>query len=83
MNLSSFDPQLEILKDKYRCISWDERGFGESVAKENFTYCDSANDALSLLNYLKLKGKRKGILFARTAITMKFFQVQSLFWYNR
>ncbi len=26
MNLSSFDPQLEILKDKYRCISWDERG---------------------------------------------------------
>jgi len=34
MNLSSFDPQLEILKDKYRCISWDERGFGGLLQKK-------------------------------------------------
>ena len=54
MNLSSFDPQLEILKDKYRCISWDERGFGGSVAKENFTYWDSAQDTISLLKYLNI-----------------------------
>jgi pimeloyl-ACP methyl ester carboxylesterase len=54
MNLSSFDPQLEMLKDKYRCISWDERGFGGSVAKENFTYWDSAQDTISLLKYLNI-----------------------------
>jgi len=54
MNLSSFDHQLEALKDKYRCISWDERGFGGSVAKDNFTYWDSAQDSISLLQYLNI-----------------------------
>ena len=39
---------------KYRCISWDERGFGGSVAKENFTYWDSAQDSISLLEYLNI-----------------------------
>ena len=50
LNLTSFDSQLENLKDKYRCIAWDERGFGGSITNDYFTYWDSANDAISLLN---------------------------------
>ena len=55
LNLTSFDSQLENLKDKYRCIAWDERGFGGSITNDYFNYWDSANDAISLLNYLKIK----------------------------
>ena len=38
LNLTSFESQLENLKDKYRCIDWDERGFGGSITNDYFNY---------------------------------------------
>ena len=54
LNLTSFDKQVNVLKDTYRCVAWDERGFGKSVTNKYFTYWDSANDAISLLNHLNI-----------------------------
>ena len=31
MDRSMFDPQVAALRDAYRVITWDERGFGEQV----------------------------------------------------
>ena len=55
LNLTSFDKQLEDLSNDFRCISWDERGFGESEAKDYFSYWDSAKDAIYLLNHLNIE----------------------------
>ena len=38
LNLTSFDKQVNVLKDIYRCVAWDERGFGKSVTNKYFTY---------------------------------------------
>ena len=47
-----FDPQVEALAPEYRGITWDERGFGDTTAGGPFSYWDSANDALGLLDDL-------------------------------
>lgn len=52
MDHSMFDPQVEALADRYRCIRWDERGFGDTPAPYPFTYWDSAEDAVELLDHL-------------------------------
>ncbi len=52
MDHTMFDHQVEALKDEFRVITWDERGFGETRAKSNFTYWDSADDAIALLDHL-------------------------------
>lgn len=52
MDHSMFDAQVEALAPDYRCIRWDERAFGETVAPGPFTYWDSAADALGLLDHL-------------------------------
>jgi 3-oxoadipate enol-lactonase len=52
MDHEMFDPQAEALSDAYRCIAWDERGFGQTEAKSDFTYWDSADDALALLSHV-------------------------------
>ena len=53
MDHSMFDPQVEALAPDFRCIRWDERGFGQSEFDGNdFTYWDSADDALALLDHL-------------------------------
>lgn len=52
MNHTMFDAQVEALADRYRCIRWDERGFGETQATGPFTYWDSAADAVGLLDHL-------------------------------
>ena len=52
MDRSMFDHQVSYFKDRYRCISWDERGFGETVATAPFTYWDSADDAIALMDHL-------------------------------
>ena len=49
MDLSMFDAQVEALKDEYRCIAWDERGFGNTPVIGPFSYWDSADDAVALL----------------------------------
>lgn len=52
MDHSMFDAQVEALSNTYRCIRWDERGFGATVATEAFTYWDSADDAVGVLDHL-------------------------------
>ncbi len=52
MDHTMFDPQVTVLSGAYRCISWDERGFGDTPAPAAFSYWDSANDAVALLDHL-------------------------------
>jgi pimeloyl-ACP methyl ester carboxylesterase len=53
MDETMFDPQVAALRDRYRCIAWDERGHGQTGdATEPFTYWDSAEDLAALLGSL-------------------------------
>ncbi len=52
MNRTMFDCQVDALAGDYRCISWDERGFGGTLADGPFGYWDSADDAVALLDHL-------------------------------
>ena len=52
MDHTMFDAQVEALADDYRCIRWDERDFGDTNAPGEFTYWDSADDAIGLLDHL-------------------------------
>jgi pimeloyl-ACP methyl ester carboxylesterase len=52
MDHEMFDPQVEAISGEFRCITWDERGFGQTEATGPFTYWDSADDALALLAHL-------------------------------
>ncbi len=54
MDRTMFDSQVDVLRDRYRCITWDERGFGETPAESPFTYWDSADDAVALLDHLEV-----------------------------
>lgn len=56
MSGGMFDPQVQALKDRYRCITWDERGHGETVTSPDpFTYWDSADDLFGLLDHLGIE----------------------------
>ncbi len=46
--------QVEALKDRYRCITWDERSHGMSDVHGPFTHWDAARDAMGLLDTLDL-----------------------------
>jgi pimeloyl-ACP methyl ester carboxylesterase len=50
MDHTMFDAQVAALADDYRCIRWDERGFGDTPAPGPFTYWDSAPDAVGVLD---------------------------------
>ena len=53
MDRSMFRHQVAALRDAYRCVAWDERGFGDTgLVTEPFTYWDSADDAIGLLDHL-------------------------------
>jgi pimeloyl-ACP methyl ester carboxylesterase len=53
MDRSMFAPQVEALRATHRVITWDERGFGDTVYDgEPFTYWDSAQDCLGLMDHL-------------------------------
>lgn len=52
MDHTMFDAQVAAFAADYRCIAWDERGFGETQAQGPFTYWDSAADAIALLDHL-------------------------------
>ena len=55
MDHTMFDHQVDALGDRYRCIRWDERGFGGTPATGPFTYWDSADDAVGLLDHLDVE----------------------------
>lgn len=53
MDRSMFGPQVEALAATHRVITWDERGFGDTDYDGSpFTYWDSAEDCLALLDHL-------------------------------
>ncbi|MBO0835510.1 MAG: alpha/beta hydrolase [Actinobacteria bacterium] len=55
MDASMFDPQVAALVPEYRVITWDERGFGGTRATGPFSYWDSAQDVLGLLDHLGIE----------------------------
>jgi len=55
MDHEMFAPQVAALAGTFRCITWDERGFGGTPATAPFTYYDSAADCLALLQYLGIQ----------------------------
>jgi 3-oxoadipate enol-lactonase len=55
MNGAMFKPQLEAFADTYRCITWDERGHGGTVAHAPFSFWDGAEDGLKLLDHLGIQ----------------------------
>ncbi len=55
MDHTMFDAQVAELGGDYRCIRWDERGFGDTPATAPFTYWDSAADAMALLDHLGIE----------------------------
>jgi pimeloyl-ACP methyl ester carboxylesterase len=62
MDHTMFEPQIQALQGQYRCISWDERGHGQTADPEHceaFSYYDSADDLAALLKYL---GVEKAVL---------------------
>jgi pimeloyl-ACP methyl ester carboxylesterase len=75
MDHEMFAPQVEELSDEFRCIAWDERGFGQTPANGPFSYYDSANDCLALLSHLGIDQavlagmSQGGFLSLRAALT--------------
>lgn len=54
MDLTMFDAQIDEFAAAHRCVAWDERGFGETPVDGPFTYWDSADDAVALLDHLSI-----------------------------
>jgi len=53
MDRTMFADQVAVLRDAYRVITWDERGFGDTVYDQQpFTFWDSAQDCLGLIDQL-------------------------------
>ena len=55
MDHTMFAPQVQALQGRFRCISWDERGHGQTADPEQcapFDYYDSADDLAALLEHL-------------------------------
>jgi 3-oxoadipate enol-lactonase len=52
MDSTMFDAQVAALAPEYRVITWNERGHGGTRAGAPFSYWDSADDVLGLLDHL-------------------------------
>jgi 3-oxoadipate enol-lactonase len=84
MDREMFAPQLEALAPEFRVITWDERGFGETdFDGEPFSYWDSAQDCLGLLDHLGvdravLGGMSQGGFLSLRAALMAPERVQAL-----
>jgi pimeloyl-ACP methyl ester carboxylesterase len=77
MDHTMFDPQVAALKDRWRCIAWDERGHGGTAGDTlaPFSYYDSADDLAALLAHLGIERavlagmSQGGFLSLRCALT--------------
>lgn len=76
MDHEMFVHQVAALRDQYRVITWDERGFGlTEYDGAPFTYWDSASDCLGLLTHLGIERavvggmSQGGFLSLRAALT--------------
>lgn len=72
MSGEMFAPQVEALKDDYRVITWDWRGFGETKTDgAPFTAWDQAEDLLALLDHLGIDSAVLGGMSHGGYITMR------------
>lgn len=56
MDLEMWAPQVEVFEDRYRCITWDERCWGQTVTDgATFDYWDSAADGVAILDALGIE----------------------------
>ena len=55
MDREMFDSQVYALSGDYRCITWDQRGHGGTRATGPFSYWDSAEDLIALLDHLGIE----------------------------
>jgi pimeloyl-ACP methyl ester carboxylesterase len=76
MSHAMFDAQVAALRDRWRCIAWDERGHGQTeTTPDPFTYWDSASDLFGLLDHLGIERavlagmSQGGFLSMRAALT--------------
>ena len=75
MDHTMFDAQVAALRATHRVVTWDERGFGGTHAPGDFTYWDSANDVLALMDHLGIEKavvggmSQGGFLSLRVALT--------------
>ncbi len=76
MDHEMFAPQVEAFGSDHRVITWDERGFGQTVFDgQPFSYWDSASDCLGLLDHLGIDRavvggmSQGGFLSLRVALT--------------
>jgi 3-oxoadipate enol-lactonase len=52
MDSAMFKPQVAALSPRFRCISWDQRGHGQTSFAGSWSYWDSAQDLLGLLDHV-------------------------------
>lgn len=52
MDRTMFEAQLDSFGGDYRCVVWDERGFGDTPVAAPFSYWDSADDVIALMDHL-------------------------------
>jgi pimeloyl-ACP methyl ester carboxylesterase len=77
MDSEMFAPQVAALSDRYRSITWDERGHGKTAGETlaPFSYYDSADDLVALLDHLGIQQavlagmSQGGYLSLRCALT--------------
>jgi len=76
MDHEMFAPQVDALRDRWRCITWDERAHGVTqTTPDDFSYWDSASDVLGLLDHLGVERavfagmSQGGYLSLRAALT--------------
>ena len=55
MDHAMFVSQVARFAPEWRCISWDERGHGETEWTGSFTYWDSARDLIALMDALGIE----------------------------
>jgi pimeloyl-ACP methyl ester carboxylesterase len=79
-----FTPQVAALRDGYRFVTWDSRGFGDTVFDgKPFTYWDLASDCLGLLDHLGIEravvgGQSEGGFVALRVVLSAPERVQAL-----
>jgi 3-oxoadipate enol-lactonase len=55
MDGEMFAPNVAALSHAFRCVVWDQRGFGATgPARQAFSYWDSARDLIGLLDHLEV-----------------------------
>lgn len=84
MDRTMFAPQVAALREGYRFVTWDARGFGDTVFDgKPFTYWDLASDCLALLDHLGIEravvgGQSQGGFVALRAVLTAPERVRAL-----